>query len=127
MKVLAFGTFDPLHGGHRDFFRQARRQGGRLLVVVARDSYVRVVKKREPRVAENRRLKQVAKEPSVDEVRLGDDWPVVDPYRLLDELEFDVVVLGYDQKPSDGVVQQELKRRGKEHVKVVRLEPYRPE
>jgi len=37
-----------------------------------------------------------------------------------------VVALGYDQKPRDAVVRKELDSRSKEHVKVVRLKPYKP-
>src|SRR3989344_5438626 len=37
--VMVFGTFDILHVGHLDFFKQARKLGDYLLVVVARDVY----------------------------------------------------------------------------------------
>lgn len=31
-KALAFGTFDGLHEGHEDFFRQAKKFGDNLIV-----------------------------------------------------------------------------------------------
>ena len=36
-RVMVFGSFDPLHDGHRSLFRQARKHGDELVVVVARD------------------------------------------------------------------------------------------
>ncbi len=126
MRVLAFGAFDPLHEGHRYFFRRAKKLGDYLLVVVARDSAIREDKGREPFEGEEMRLKRVAAS-GVDEVRLGDERPVNDPYRLLGELEFDVLALGYDQEPSEQKVRQELGRRNKQGVAVVRLPPHRPE
>lgn len=130
MKVLVFGSFDPLHEGHRALFRQARaagEPGAFLVVVVASDSYIRVVKGHTPLQGQGRRLAAVAAEPLVDEARLGDSWPVSDPYRLLSELKFDVLAVGYDQRPDDAVIAAELDRRGKGHVRVVRLRAYRPE
>src|SRR3989338_4317096 len=119
MRVVVFGTFDPLHEGHRDFFRQARALGDALTVVVARDSWIRVVKVREPREPEAQRLRQTAELPEVTEALLGDEWPASDSYRLLGSLSFDVVALGYDQEPSIEAVREQLARRGKAHVSVV--------
>ena len=42
--VALFGTFDGVHDGHRDLFRQARKYGGRLSVIIARDWTVRQLK-----------------------------------------------------------------------------------
>ncbi len=127
MTVLVFGTFDSLHAGHRYFFRQALAWGDRLTVVVARDSYIRHVKRREPRLPQRVRLEKVLALSVVRKALLGDEWPNPRPYRLLEELEFDVLALGYDQKPDDDTVRRLLERAGKEEVKVVRLKPYRPE
>lgn len=124
MKVLAFGTFDPLHEGHVHFFGQAKRHGDYLLVVVARDSAIREIKRREPHRDEETRLAAVQRLDEVDEARLGEDWPASDEFGLLGELDFDVIVLGYDQRPSEQKVTQELAARGKSKVKVVRLDPW---
>lgn len=127
MRVIAFGTFDQLHPGHQHFFRQAKALGSKLVVVVARDSWIRESKKREPREREEVRRERVAERPEVNAALLGDEWPCDDPYRLLSMLEFDVVALGYDQEPANEVVRRELNQRGKEQVKVVRLRPFKPE
>lgn len=124
-RVLAFGAFDPLHEGHRDFFRQAKALGDHVLVIVARDSSIRAHKHRDPFVAEEERVAAVAACDGVDEVRLGNK--TAHHYTLLSELAFDVLVLGYDQVPSDEVVREELQQRGKRNVAVVRLKPFQPE
>ena len=126
-KVLVFGTFDSLHEGHRHFFRQAKELGGYLLVVVARDSSIKVNKGRNSFEKEGVRLRKVMAVNCVDEVQLGNEWPTDDPYQLLGELEFDVLALGYDQKPDEATVRQELDQRGRERVKMVRLKPYNPD
>lgn len=122
--VLVFGSFDPLHEGHISFFRQARALGDRLLVIVARDSSIRALKGREPSADEVTRLEAVKRCVDVDEARLGETTP--GSYQLLSDLQFDVVALGYDQKPTDSEVMAELTSRGKDDVSVVRLNAYRP-
>ncbi len=125
-KVLTFGVFDPFHKGHEDLFRQAKEQGDWLIVVVARDSWIKVDKKREPLVTEDERLAVVKKQKLVDEVRFGYEWPPPDKYGLLRELDFDVVALGYDQSVTKKEVKKELWKRGKEGVKVKRMRPFKP-
>lgn len=124
-RVLAFGAFDPLHEGHRDFLRQAKELGEHLTVVVAHDSAIRVYKQREPQGAEEKRLAAVKAVPYVDEVMLG--RKTADRYHLLGEVEFDVLALGYNQEPSDEEVREHLNEKGKYQVKIVRCKPYQPE
>ena len=126
-RVLMFGSFDPLHRGHRDLFRQAREFGDWLTVVVTRDSGIRQIKKREPQLNELMRRQEVAKDTYVDEALLGDEWPNEDPYRLLTELDFNILVLGFDQLPDDEKVREELNERGKEGTEVIRLKAFRPD
>lgn len=123
-RVLAFGAFDPLHEGHRDFFRQAKALGDHLTVVVARNSSIRANKGYEPHQNEEARLKAVAEMENVDEVIFGNK--TVHKYEMLRELEFDVLALGYDQTPSEEEVKRQLALLGKKRVRVVRLKPYHP-
>lgn len=125
MRVLVFGTFDPLHRGHGYFLRHARRLGQQLVVVVTCDSAIRMQKHREPFQAERERLARVVALPWVDEAFLGDEQP--SNYELLKRLTFDILALGYDQEPTDEVVRRELAAQGKQYVKVVRLGSYKPE
>jgi cytidyltransferase-like protein len=121
MTVLSFGTFDGLHSGHRELLKRARRLGERLVVIGSRDSFIRTVKRREPRLSEGARLTSLLALDEVDVALLGDEWPPRDPYRLLDIFDFDVLALGYDQSPDDATVRQLLARIGKDDVAVVRL------
>lgn len=123
MRVLAFGTFDPLHQGHQQFLASARQLGTHLTVIVARDRTIQQQKSRRPHQNENDRLTAVAALPPVDEARLGDTDP--DDYQLLKQLDFDVLALGYDQQPEDQRVQEILTAAGKPHAKIVRLPAYR--
>jgi len=122
--VLCFGTFDPLHEGHRHFLRQAGALGDQLLVVVTSDASVLAEKGRAPYQPEDERLAAVQEEAMVSSARLGSTGN--DRYELLSVLDFDVVALGYDQRPADAVVRAELARRGKARVRVVRLTPFEP-
>lgn len=124
-KVIAFGAFDPLHEGHKDFLRQAKKLGDHLTVVVAHDSAIRAHKHREPMESHEERMKKVAAVEAVDDVILGNK--TAHKYELLRELDFDVLVLGYDQQPSDETVRTELIKCSKGHIPVVRLKPYHPE
>lgn len=125
--VIVFGTFDLLHAGHQAFLSQAAALGDRLLVVAARDSYIEQVKKRAPRMSADDRRILLEAESVVNEVVWGDEWPTAEPYRLLRDLTFDVLALGYDQEPADSVVQDLLRTYHKENVRVVRLAPYQPD
>lgn len=121
-KVLFFGTFDPLHAGHRDAFFQAKSLGEYLVVVVARDSVLRTEKNREPFIREYERLATVASSSSVDEAILGD--ADASSYAILQKIPFDVLALGYDQKPSDSEITQLLIRLKLPLVRTVRLQPF---
>lgn len=124
-RVLAFGSFDPLHEGHRNLFAQAKALGDHLTVVVAHDSALRANKRREPFQGEEQRLTAVAADESVDRAMIGNKQ--ANTYTLLSELDFDVIALGYDQAPDDAAVRAELDARGKRQVVIVRLKPYKPE
>jgi FAD synthetase len=120
--VLIFGAFDPLHEGHLNFFRQAKQLGDKVTAVVARDSTILRIKKHEPYQNENTRAEVVRNCGLIDDVRLGFEGE--DNYRILDNLDFDVIALGYDQRPSEETILAELAKRGKTNITVVRLKPF---
>lgn len=124
-RVLVFGSFDPLHPGHQNFFVQAKALGDHLTVVVAHDEALRAHKRREPFQTVEERLMAVATAPGVDRALIGNRQ--ANKYTLLSELDFDVIALGYDQAPSGEAVRRELNARGKYQVEIVRLKPYQPE
>lgn len=121
--VLVFGTFDGLHEGHLDFFRQAKARGTRLVVVVARDTTVEEVKGHTPTEGELRRLEEVKKSDFVDQALLGHRG---DKYRIVEEVRPDIIALGYDQNAFVSSLEEELVKRNLK-AKIVRLEPYHPE
>lgn len=92
--VMAFGTFDLLHPGHEYVFTEAKKYGNYLIVVLARDSTVRQVKKKKPFYSQEIRKKNLEKNKWIDEVVLGDEN---DKYTAIKKYKPDTIVLGYDQ------------------------------
>lgn len=118
---MVFGTFDLLHPGHINFFEQAKSYGDTLVVVVARDSTVSKVKKHIPHDNENTRLLNIEKLKIADKVVLGSTGD--DKYEIVRDEKPDVVALGYDQQHFI----EDLENALEDHVKIVRLSPYRPD
>ncbi len=120
--VLCLGTFDLLHPGHEDYFRQAHALGDRVAVVVARDATVLAVKGQLPAMNEQERLEKVAAHPLVDEARLG--YPG-DKYRVVEEIKPDLILLGYDQQAFTDGLGDEMIKRGLQ-VEIQRAVPFEP-
>ncbi|MDP2749469.1 MAG: adenylyltransferase/cytidyltransferase family protein [Nanoarchaeota archaeon] len=119
--VLVFGTFDLLHLGHVDLFKQARKYGDYLVAVVARDKTVLQVKKIKPIHSEKIRLKTVSKQ--VDKAVLGN---IDDKYAVILKINPDVICLGYDQTSFTGNLRKILSERGISPL-IVRLKPHKEE
>lgn len=124
-RVFAAGTFDGLHDGHRDYFRQARGHGDELVVVIARDTTVERVKGRRPQYGENERLAAVQAEPLVNRALLGREGG--EKFAVLLELRPDVVFLGYDQPASEKDIRAFLDANGLLPTRILRGVSYRPE
>jgi FAD synthetase len=123
-RVLVFGTFDIFHKGHKDFLRQARKYGGFLIVVVARDKTVKEVKSRLPRNSEKARLERIGKSGLADKVIMGN---LGDKYSIIKKVKPDIICLGYDQKAFADNLTENLFALGMENVKIKRLKAYKPE
>jgi FAD synthetase len=121
--VLAFGTFDLLHPGHKYYLERARALGDELVVIVARDETVRLFKKHYPIRDEETRLASVKSLKPVTRVVLGN---LKFYYRVLDDFRPDVIALGYDQQHLTRDLRRELKKR-RSGARVVRLGAYRSE
>ncbi|MCE9541146.1 adenylyltransferase/cytidyltransferase family protein [Candidatus Kaiserbacteria bacterium] len=125
-KIMVFGTFDMLHEGHLDFFRQARSlaEDPHLIVSVARDSSVTRIKGTPPKRGERERLTLVEACELVDEVTLGDEKGYI--AHIL-EVSPDIIALGYDQS-GEYVrhLEGDLGTAGLA-TKVVRMKPFRPD
>lgn len=119
--ILIFGTFDILHAGHLSLFAQAKRLGGRLVVVIARDKTVRRVKGRASIHTEQERKAMLKHIDYINKVVLGDQSDV---YKVIRRIRPEVVALGYDQKTFVRALKQKLAHMTPvPHV--VRLKPYR--
>lgn len=122
-KVIVFGTFDIFHSGHRSYFRQAKKLGGRLIVVVARDINIEKIKGRWPRNNEQARFLAVQESDLADKVVLGG---LEDRYKILEKIKPDIIALGYDQEIDWEELKNKLAMLGLES-KIIRLKAYRPE
>ena len=122
-KIVVTGTFELLHPGHLQFFHEAKKllPGAELWVVVARDSSVKHFKNRDAILSEQHRLQMVQSLEIVDYALLGNEGP--DKIKIIEELNPDIVALGYDQWMSLEKLQAELLKRGLK-TKVHRLERY---
>lgn len=115
---MVFGTFDGVHEGHREFFKEARRCGDYLIAVVAQDHIIEHLKGRLPNINLAERFENLKKEDSVDEVIIGDkdlgSWEIVKMQRP------DVIALGYDQHALKVDLENNLDKLGyKPEIKIM--------
>lgn len=127
-RILAAGTFDGIHAGHRAYLRAAKALGGTLTVIVARDATVVRLKGKRPRRTERQRLAAIAKLPEVDRAVLG--LPVRtaregERFRLLLRLRPDIICLGYDQPVHVRPLQRFLSTHGLAKTCILRLPHFR--
>ena len=122
MKVMCMGTFDILHPGHLDYFRQAKEYGDYLVVVVARDSNV-IKEGKKLRFGEKERHARVAEQQIVNKAVLGNEG---DKLKIVEQEKPDVVCLGYDQKVDEKRLKEALAQRGI-MPRIVRAKAYFPE
>ncbi|KKU49615.1 MAG: FAD synthase [Parcubacteria group bacterium GW2011_GWA1_47_10] len=123
VKIMVFGTFDGLHPGHLDFFRQARDLAARslLTVSVARDGNVKRIKGRRPVLTEKKRAALLKKTNAADRVILGG---LTNHLAHILKARPDIIALGYDQRDYVKNLKKDLKEKGLT-VKIVRLKPYK--
>ncbi len=123
---MVFGTFDGVHKGHLDFFKQAKKlaQKSFLIVSVARDQNVLKIKGQLPIFNEKKRMALIKKYKIVDRVVLAgmkNHIPHIIKARPA------IIALGYDQKAYVRNLKKDLKNRDKKGIliKIVRLKPYK--
>ena len=121
---MVFGTFDGVHDGHLDFFRQAKELAGDayLIVSIARDCNVQNIKGKNTEFLENKRKSLVNKCRAVDKVVLAGKTKYLE--HILKEKP-DIIALGYDQKAYVQELKFDLKKNGLA-IKVVRMKAYKP-
>ena len=119
---MCCGTFDLLHLGHLDYFRQAKKFGDHLIVVIARD---KTKKDQQKNILfnEEERRKLVQSLKIVDEAVLGN---YDDHFIIIQDKRPDVICLGYDH-PIDEL---ELKKKLAQlnlYPEIKRMNAYKPE
>lgn len=124
IKVLAFGTFDYLHPGHKYFLKQAKKLGDFLTVVVACDHTIKRLKKITPHHNEKQRLKRLKTLKIADRVLLG-QHDFKKKYDIILKIRPDVVALGYDQKFFIKNLPAVIKKMGKS-CQIIRLDSFKP-
>ena len=122
-KIMVFGTFDGLHQGHLDFFKQAKKfmKNSFLIVSIARDKNIFKIKGKKPRLSEKERFDLVNKCKIIEKVVLAGKNKYL--AHILKE-QPDVIALGYDQKAYVQELKKDLKEKGI-LIKIVRLKPYK--
>jgi cytidyltransferase-like protein len=125
-RVMVFGTFDMLHAGHIDFFRQARALAPNpyLIVSIARDTSVARVKGRKATHSERERAALVAASELVDEVVLGDESGYI---AHIQKAVPDIIALGYDQAGEYVETLEEDLRAASLNVRVEHLAAFKPD
>ena len=121
--VMAFGTFDFLHPGHLFFLKKAKALGDHLVVVVARDRNVIIVKGRKPLNSEMDRLQLVKQLRLADKVVLGDR--IVRKWSVIKRFHPTAIALGYDQWASVPSLRKGLDEKGL-NPKIVRIKAFKP-
>jgi len=121
-KVMAFGTFDYLHAGHEHYLQKAKKLGGYLIIVVARDETVKKIKGKFPDHTENQRLKNLKKLSFVDKVIIGNSK---DKHKVITKFKPDIIVLGYDQYAFTMGLKKVIINNNLD-TEIVRMEAYKP-
>jgi len=123
-RIVVFGVFDGIHEGHRDFFRQAREYGDELIAIVGKDAIAEQLKDKKPEYSENERIELVEKEKLVDRVVLGDEE--LSTYKVLEELNPNIICLGYDQNELGEDLRKWIQENQKT-IQIYHLKSYEPD
>jgi len=121
--VMVFGSFDILHPGHLYFLKQAKTLGTNLVVVIARDSTIKEIKNITPKYNERQRVEHIRDLRIADKVMLGYE---TDKYEVIEEINPDIIALGYDQDSFADKLKEEMEKR-KMNPKIIRLGAYKEE
>lgn len=123
-RIMVFGTFDVLHKGHLNFFKQARAlaKNPYLIVSVARDINVKKIKGQRPTLNQHERLNDVRKSGLAERCVLGG---VKDYLPHIIKEQPNVIALGYDQTAYVDNLRRDLGKAGL-RPKICRLNAYKP-
>jgi len=118
--VFTNGCFDILHTGHTRYLEKSRSFGDVLVVAVNSDASVRMIKgDKRPINSEAERMETLAALECVDFVTLFNE---PDPYRIISELQPDVLVKGGDWPIEKIIGRDVVEARGGKVVNVPYIE-----
>ena len=115
---MCFGTFDILHLGHLNYFKQAKKFGDYLIVVVARDKNV---KGKQLTFTQKERLELLNSVELVDKAVLGQGK---DRFSIIIKYKPDIICLGYDHSIKRKELKQILEEK-RLKTKIVRAKAYK--
>lgn len=115
-RVMAQGTFDVLHPGHIHYLEKSAELGDELVVVVARDS--RAADRKDLAFDEEERREILEALEAVDEAILGSEGDI---YSTVEEVDPDVITLGYDQSHDEEEVKRMAEDAAGHEVEVERI------
>jgi len=121
--VLVGGVYDILHLGHLAVLAEAKTYGDVLVVVIATDTTVEILKGRRPVFPEEDRRALVESLKPVDAAILGYEDVGMGYEQVIDEVKPDIIALGYDQDSVARVV-IELVEKKKLDIRIVRLSKF---
>ncbi len=121
-RVLIFGTFDILHPGHLHILNNAAMLGD-LYIVVALDETVKEIKGRSPVNSELQRKKNLEKLNIAKQVALGYKK---DKFKIIEEINPEIICLGYDQRSFVDALPEELKKRNL-NCRIIKVDSFHPE
>src|SRR5262245_911224 len=115
--IMVFGTFDGIHKGHLNFFKQAKKlaPNSELIVSIARDKNVKKIKGKMPFRNGKERLKLLKNNFLVKKAVLSGVKDHI-PHILKEKPE--IIALGYDQKAYIKNLKKDLAEKGLK-VKIV--------
>jgi FAD synthetase len=121
--VLAGGVYDVLHLGHLAALTEARSLGDVLVVVVATDTTVHMLKGRKPIFPEQDRRALIEGIKPVDRAILGYEDVGMGYEQVLIDVQPDIVAFGYDQENLEKSVREIIKRH-KMKIQTIRLSKF---
>jgi FAD synthetase len=121
--VLAGGVYDVLHLGHLAALTEAKSLGDILVVVVATDTTVEMLKGRKPIFPEQDRRALVEGIKPVDKAILGYEDVGMGYEQVLVDVQPDIVAFGYDQENLEKSVREIIQRHSMK-IQTIRLSKF---
>jgi FAD synthetase len=121
MRILITGGFDILHPGHIFLLKEGAKLG-EVYVIVARDSTIKKIKKRDPIIPEEQRLEVISAIKYVTFATLGNENNNFIKKAL--SLKPDIILLGPNQRIQRKFLQEILEKNNAGQIEIRRLEQF---